>query len=795
MRPDIISALRPMLKRSKGMSRTMDYCLFVLLTFGLCTGAGAHVFYEYYEAAIDNTVFASMPPYETWTPKKTGIIDGFDIGIRDRDDDFAFRFTSFLAVPTAGDYTFWIASDDGSQVTIDGELIVDNGGWHGMGTVGTGSVYLNAGFHSIVVTYFEDTGDEGLQVDYAGPGIVMTAIPQAALVVDANYPAGPYPVDSATKVELNADLHWLPGNAAVVHEVYFGRTDPPPFVRNQIAAGFDPGQLEYLTDYYWRIVETDGVNRWEGDVWRFTTKPDPTLITDVNLVGWWKFDGDCSDSSGYGSDGTPFGSGISFTAAPERGQVVSLNGSDDFVAVGDVGISGDSARTICGWAKADAAVISDWTNIFGFTGPSGAGGHFDIEVVGDTTDTDKGYGIHCYSWQRNIFAGTDLDWHHFAATYDGVTVKWYGDGQLIGSEDYAIDVPDNFQIGKRQDNDNFFGGQIDDVRIYDYALSDSDIAELGLANIATNPSPEDGEVLQARVWGSNVFMILDYTAGKGAVAHTGYFSEDIGDVIGRDAAHRLDSPPWPEVYAEAFCVGFNDMNVPAFARPPLVRGRAYYWAVDEFDGATTWPGPVWSFRLMPEGAWAPQPRDGDFLVGTAPALTWRPGDVDSKSNSVTYDLYYGTDAASVEASTTAITNVKNPAHTLAGLNFGTEYFWRIDTRVMKNSPPFETRVVKGRLWSFMTAPQGLGEILREWWTDIGGSDVSDLTDDLDFPDVPDGSEMLGSFEGPEGWGDYYGSRMHGWLYIRTSGDYTFWISSDDESELWLSIDEDPANPI
>jgi len=122
------------------MSRTMDYCLFVLLTFGLCTGAGAHVFYEYYEAAIDNTVFASMPPYETWTPKKTGIIDGFDIGIRDRDDDFAFRFTSFLAVPTAGDYTFWIASDDGSQVTIDGELIVDNGGWHGMGTVGTGSI-------------------------------------------------------------------------------------------------------------------------------------------------------------------------------------------------------------------------------------------------------------------------------------------------------------------------------------------------------------------------------------------------------------------------------------------------------------------------------------------------------------------------------------------------------------------------------------------------------------------------------------------------------------------------------
>ncbi|NIP26327.1 MAG: hypothetical protein GWN67_15330, partial [Phycisphaerae bacterium] len=88
---------------------------------------------------------------------------------------------------------------------------------------------------------------------------------------------------------------------------------------------------------------------------------------------------------------------------------------------------------------------------------------------------------------------------------------------------------------------------------------------------------------------------------------------------------------------------------------------------------------------------------------------------------------------------------------------------------------------------------GEGTILREYWTGIGGSTVPDLTGSSNYPDNPTGSDEQALFEAPSGWGDDYGTRMHGFLHPPTSGDYTFWIASDDSSELWLSTDSNPAN--
>ena len=86
-----------------------------------------------------------------------------------------------------------------------------------------------------------------------------------------------------------------------------------------------------------------------------------------------------------------------------------------------------------------------------------------------------------------------------------------------------------------------------------------------------------------------------------------------------------------------------------------------------------------------------------------------------------------------------------------------------------------------------------GAIIREWWLGIGGRTVADLTSDPRYPDDPDGTELLDLFEGPKDWDNDYGSRLYGWLVAPESGEYTFWIASDDWSELWLSIDADPAN--
>jgi signal transduction histidine kinase len=63
----------------------------------------------------------------------------------------------------------------------------------------------------------------------------------------------------------------------------------------------------------------------------------------------------------------------------------------------------------------------------------------------------------------------------------------------------------------------------------------------------------------------------------------------------------------------------------------------------------------------------------------------------------------------------------------------------------------------------------------------------------DFPYRPSGSDLRSSFEAPSNWGDNHLTRMRGYLHPPVTGEYTFWIASDNSSELWLSSDEDPAN--
>lgn len=91
-----------------------------------------------------------------------------------------------------------------------------------------------------------------------------------------------------------------------------------------------------------------------------------------------------------------------------------------------------------------------------------------------------------------------------------------------------------------------------------------------------------------------------------------------------------------------------------------------------------------------------------------------------------------------------------------------------------------------------SAPGGTGQILREYWLNIPGGNVSDLTSAPGFPNSPDGAEFRNLFEAPANFGDNYGTLMRGYIYPPTTGQYTFWIASDNASELWLSTSDNPA---
>ncbi|RPH35646.1 MAG: hypothetical protein EHM91_16940, partial [Planctomycetota bacterium] len=85
-----------------------------------------------------------------------------------------------------------------------------------------------------------------------------------------------------------------------------------------------------------------------------------------------------------------------------------------------------------------------------------------------------------------------------------------------------------------------------------------------------------------------------------------------------------------------------------------------------------------------------------------------------------------------------------------------------------------------------------GMILREIWRDIHGSSVPEFMNSQKFKEArPDESGMI-TFIDSWNMGNDYGCRIRGYVHPPVTGEYIFWVASDDHSELWLSSDDTPA---
>lgn len=123
------------------------------------------VSYAYYEGN-----WMMMPDFTKLKPKTTGVGAAFDIGLRQRGDQFALKWDAVFEVARAGDYTFSTRSDDGSRLWIDGKVVVNNDGVH-PATEKSAKAKLTKGLHRVTVAYFEAGGEEVLSTTVTGPGL------------------------------------------------------------------------------------------------------------------------------------------------------------------------------------------------------------------------------------------------------------------------------------------------------------------------------------------------------------------------------------------------------------------------------------------------------------------------------------------------------------------------------------------------------------------------------------------------------------------------------------------------
>jgi len=321
----------------------------------------------------------------------------------------------------------------------------------------------------------------------------------------------------------------------------------------------------------------------------------------AGLVGHWAFDEALSDtvatdSSGRDNHGTIHGA--TRIANGRIGGALSFDGTDDYVVTpGDSLIDFEGGPfTVTFWMKSSVSGTTQYYMLANRRDVGDGKEHISIRhwSVHDINFDVVDY-INPPSGDRRTthLSVPDIDfvtgeWVHVGAVRDTQEgrVRLYADAVLKGSTEditnYTYPMTQGLVFGVDTDGwIRYFPGQLDDIRVYNYALSADDIAGLYqlLQSVnAWSPSPFDGEQ------DVRADTRLCWNAGADAVRHHVYFGTDFADVNDGDTAS--------ESYKGSQSVDANTYNP-----GELELGRTYYWRIDEVNDTTIWKGNVWSFTV------------------------------------------------------------------------------------------------------------------------------------------------------------------------------------------------------
>jgi hypothetical protein len=222
----------------------------------------------------------------------------------------------------------------------------------------------------------------------------------------------------------------------------------------------------------------------------------------AGLVLHYKFDETsgttATDSSGSGNTGTLTNMAGSEWTTGKVGGALDFDGTNDYVNLGSVASSdplalAGSAFTFAAWINPTLTGDSHQRIVDKSTNQSGADGY--VLRVG-TSGSD--YGKFGLSVNWNVYSTVSAEvvpdtWSHVAATGDGVNYKLYVNGaevsgELVLGSSYPLPPSStvNMRIGNWTNDNRNFNGSIDDLRIYDSALSAGEVA--ALAGSAPEPA-------------------------------------------------------------------------------------------------------------------------------------------------------------------------------------------------------------------------------------------------------------------------------------------------------------------
>jgi len=201
------------------------------------------------------------------------------------------------------------------------------------------------------------------------------------------------------------------------------------------------------------------------------------------LVGCWLMNEGSGnkiyDLSGNGNDGTF----VNHTAwVPGRtGPALTFDGVDDHVVVPNkASLNPISALTISVWVNQKATSVGQSANISNIAGKTSSSYGYELRLTSDVLY----FLIEQGGWIG--LSGNTLNlnqWYHIVGTYDKSNMKLFVDGGLVNSLAESADIrvdTGSFYVGSRTASARYFNGLIDDVRIYNRALSEQEVQQLYL---------------------------------------------------------------------------------------------------------------------------------------------------------------------------------------------------------------------------------------------------------------------------------------------------------------------------
>jgi len=423
----------------------------------------------------------------------------------------------------------------------------------------------------------------------------------------------------------------------------------------------------------------------------------------ADLVDQWKFDEGSGttafNSVAGGTDGTI--DGATWVNDPIRGVVLSFDGIDDVVNMIDYkAITGGASRSMCLWFKTDGSggTGGNGRGLIGWGTPTGSGVRWELTINTQGDPRIPGaLRINTSSGTRTCqTVVTDSTWHHVAVTLhddgsptseeiyvylDGVEESYSQTNAGI-AVNTGSDTDVRVGLGARTDQYGYINGLIDDVCIFDHALTEAEILfimEEGGEGYpyAMGPKPADGALYE------DTWVNLSWQPGDSAISHDVYIGESFDDVNdGAEGTFQGNQA------ATKLIVGFL-----GFAFPDgLVPGTTYYWRIDEVndtDPNSPWKGNIWSFTIPPKTAYWPDPADGAESVELDVELSWTGG-----FGAKLHTVYFGENFDDVNNATEGLPQGIT-TYTPGPLKLSKTYYWRVDE--------FDAiATYKGNIWSFTT---------------------------------------------------------------------------------------------